>query len=105
MPLHFCWRSWRCGPSTSVRGRHRPGAPDRTRWLEELEVDQVNVWHKAHVDDIDRWAEERAEVYDQILGGAAEAVETKLHPGGRLLWRRPKTAKGYDKHAEAYWAF
>lgn len=66
--------------------------------LEDHASERVDAWHKAHVDEIDKLAEERMDIYDGILGGASDPVGVKLGIGDRLLWRRPKTAKAYSKH-------
>ena len=66
--------------------------------LEDQAARQVDAWHKTHIDSIESLAEERANVYDEILGGATEPVETKLQIGQRLLWRKPKDAQSFEKH-------
>lgn len=66
--------------------------------LEDSAAGQVDGWHKLHIDAIDNLAEERIDVYDDILGGASDPMEVTLAVGDRLLWRQPKGAKGYDKH-------
>jgi type III restriction enzyme len=66
--------------------------------LEEMAAAQVDAWHTSHIDAIENSAEERTNVYDEILGGATTPVEIRLSVGERLLWLRAKTAKQYDKH-------
>jgi len=66
--------------------------------LEKEAGAQVETWHRAHIDAIDRLSDERAGVYEQILGGATNPVAGKLHSGERLLWRKPRAAKIYAKH-------
>ena len=66
--------------------------------LETFAAEQVDHWHKKYIDTIEQLSEERSDVYDEILGGASDPVATKLQIGKRLLWRRPKDAKAYEKH-------
>ena len=66
--------------------------------LDQVAADQVESWHRVHIDDIEGLPEKRLDLYDQLLGGAANPTETKLPPGDRLLWRKPKGAKEFKKH-------
>lgn len=74
------------------------GDPDLISRLEDRAAEQVDAWHKTHIDAIESLAEERVNIYEDILGGASDPVEVNLSIGERLLWRRPKSAKPYDKH-------
>ncbi|HEY7823157.1 MAG TPA: hypothetical protein VIG24_10000, partial [Acidimicrobiia bacterium] len=74
------------------------GDPDLVSRLEDRAAEQVDAWHKTHIDAIESLAEERVDIYEDILGGASDPVEVNLSIGERLLWRRPKSAKPYDKH-------
>jgi type III restriction enzyme len=72
--------------------------PDTLKKLEALAEKQVNVWHKEHVDAIEALAEDRREVYLQILGGATSPVEVSLDLQETVLWRKPKESQPYDWH-------
>jgi type III restriction enzyme len=72
--------------------------PDTVKKLEALAEKQVDVWHKDHVDAIEGLAEDRRDVYLQILGGATSPVEVSLDLQETVLWRKPKESQPYDGH-------